>query len=331
MDADGARARPGHELQFAAMVEGGVRSPARRLPSTAPMRRLGPLRREPDDSLLSSGRAVVLPSAPPSPGRAGVPRPMVNLGRMTPDEAKAFLMREVALSDRSHSRRRTVMRSGCPARRSPTSTATHACGSCGSRPSSRSAAVRAAQISRLRDRAGPSAAQAARACGHARDRRHAMIFLERRLAPPHVAVRELVHSPPISTATLQQRRSPRGSIRRSSGTEWIAGFADLIDWLEAAEAVTGASGPPSTAGAASPRAAPRYGRGRSSSANLVPGLERNGEAATSRARISRTSKRSMRARYRSPGSPGPEKGIGGRWIRRPPRSTPRCNPWSNRR
>src|SRR5437879_3937511 len=39
----------------------------------------------------------------------------------------------------------------------------------------------------------------------------------------------------------------------------------------------------------------------------------------------------MRARVRSPGSRGPEKGIGGRWIHRPPRSTPRCNPWSNRR
>src|SRR5258706_12570918 len=40
------------------------------------------------------------------------------------------------------------------------------------------AAFRAAQIPRLRDRAGPSAAQTARARAHARDRRHAMIFPE---------------------------------------------------------------------------------------------------------------------------------------------------------
>ena len=45
-----------------------------------------------------------------------------------------------------------------------------------SRASPSWAAVRAAQISRPRDRAGPSAAQAARADGHARDRTHAMIF-----------------------------------------------------------------------------------------------------------------------------------------------------------
>src|SRR5216117_1336994 len=38
------------------------------------------------------------------------------------------------------------------------------------------AALRATQISRLGDRAGPSAAQAARADRHARDRTHAMIF-----------------------------------------------------------------------------------------------------------------------------------------------------------
>src|SRR5438552_15030793 len=49
-----------------------------------------------------------------------------------------------------------------------------------------------------------------------------------------------------------------GSTRRASGTEWIAGFADLVDWLEAAEAVTG--GRPARfrrAGAASPRAPAR--------------------------------------------------------------------------
>ena len=47
-----------------------------------------------------------------------------------------------------------------------------------------------------------------------------------------------------------------GSTRRASGTEWIAGFADLIDWLEAAEAVTaGQAARLRRAGAASPRAA----------------------------------------------------------------------------
>jgi len=30
-----------------------------------------------------------------------------------------------------------------------------------------------------------------------------------------------------------------GGTRRASGAEWIASFTDLIDWLEAAEAVTG--------------------------------------------------------------------------------------------
>ena len=47
-----------------------------------------------------------------------------------------------------------------------------------------------------------------------------------------------------------------GSARRASGTEWIAGFADLVDWLEAAEAVTGGQAARlRRAGAASPRAA----------------------------------------------------------------------------
>src|SRR5256712_7607653 len=47
-----------------------------------------------------------------------------------------------------------------------------------------------------------------------------------------------------------------GSTRRASGTEWIAGFADLIDWLEAAEAVTGGQAARlRRGGAASPRAA----------------------------------------------------------------------------
>lgn len=44
--------------------------------------------------------------------------------------------------------------------------------------------------------------------------------------------------------------------RGSSGTEWIAGFADLIDWLEAAGAITAAhAGGLRRAAAASPRAA----------------------------------------------------------------------------
>jgi len=43
--------------------------------------------------------------------------------------------------------------------------------------------------------------------------------------------------------------------RGSSGTEWIAGFADLIDWLEAAGAITAAhAGGLRRAAAASPRA-----------------------------------------------------------------------------
>src|SRR5437899_3304749 len=52
------------------------------------------------------------------------------------------------------------------------------------------------------------------------------------------------------------------STRRASGTAWIAGFADLIDWLEAAEAVTaGQAARLRRAGAASPRAATRvWGR-----------------------------------------------------------------------
>src|SRR3989442_4542849 len=47
-----------------------------------------------------------------------------------------------------------------------------------------------------------------------------------------------------------------GSSGRACGTEWIAGFADLVDWLEAAEAVTGGQAARlRRAGAASPRAA----------------------------------------------------------------------------
>src|SRR6267142_2006482 len=44
--------------------------------------------------------------------------------------------------------------------------------------------------------------------------------------------------------------------RGPSGTEWIAGFSDLIDWLEAADAITaGQAGRLRRVGAASPRAA----------------------------------------------------------------------------
>src|SRR5467141_4719350 len=47
-----------------------------------------------------------------------------------------------------------------------------------------------------------------------------------------------------------------GGTRRASGAEWIASFSDLIDWLEAAEAVTGSQAAKlRQAGAASPRAA----------------------------------------------------------------------------
>src|SRR6266853_120248 len=93
-------ARPGHELQFAAMVEGGV-SLARAafafnstnvegwglyaeslmIPYFPPEGQLFSLQLR----LLRAARAFL--------------DPMVNLGRMTPDGAKAFLMREVALSE----------------------------------------------------------------------------------------------------------------------------------------------------------------------------------------------------------------------------------------
>ena len=46
--------------------------------------------------------------------------------------------------------------------------------------------------------------------------------------------------------------------RKPSGTDWIASFADLVDWLEAADAVTGSQAARlREAGAASPRAAAR--------------------------------------------------------------------------
>src|SRR5256885_918825 len=93
-------ARPGHELQFAAMVERGV-SLARAVFAF--------------NSTNAEGwglyaESLMIPYFPPEgqlfslqlrllrAARAFLD-PMVNLGRMTPDEAKAFLMREVALSE----------------------------------------------------------------------------------------------------------------------------------------------------------------------------------------------------------------------------------------
>src|SRR5437899_1912795 len=52
-----------------------------------------------------------------------------------------------------------------------------------------------------------------------------------------------------------------GGARRVSGSEWIAGFSDLIDWLEAAETLTGGQAARlRRAGAASPRAATQVWR-----------------------------------------------------------------------
>src|SRR5258708_37457051 len=48
-----------------------------------------------------------------------------------------------------------------------------------------------------------------------------------------------------------------GGARRVSGSEWITSFSDLIDWLEAAEAVTaGQAGRRPRGRAAAPRAPP---------------------------------------------------------------------------
>ena len=93
-------ARPGHELQFAAMVERGV-SLARAVFAS--------------NSTNGEGwglyaEAIMLPHFPPEGRLFGLQMrlmraarefldPMVNLGRMSPEEAKAFLMREVTLSE----------------------------------------------------------------------------------------------------------------------------------------------------------------------------------------------------------------------------------------
>ncbi len=93
-------ARPGHELEFVSMVEGGV-SVARAVFA--------------DNSTNTEGwglyaEAIMLPYFPPE-GRLfglqlrllraarGFLDPMVNLGRMTPEAAQEFLMREVTLSE----------------------------------------------------------------------------------------------------------------------------------------------------------------------------------------------------------------------------------------
>ena len=93
-------ARPGHELQFMSMVEGGV-STARAIFAS--------------NSTNAEGwglyaEAIMLPYFPPEGRFFGLQLrlmraaremldPMVNLGRMTPEAAKEFLMREVTLSE----------------------------------------------------------------------------------------------------------------------------------------------------------------------------------------------------------------------------------------
>ena len=93
-------ARPGHELQFASMVEGGV-SLARAVFA--------------NNSTNSEGwalyaEAIMLPYFPPEGRLFGLQLrmmraarefldPMVNLGRMTPEAAQQFLMQEVTLSE----------------------------------------------------------------------------------------------------------------------------------------------------------------------------------------------------------------------------------------
>jgi uncharacterized protein (DUF885 family) len=93
-------ARPGHELQFAAMVEGGVSLARAAFAFNSTNVEGWGLYAEslmipwfPPEGQLFSLQLRLLRAA-----RAFLD-PMVNLGRMTPDEAKAFLMREVALSE----------------------------------------------------------------------------------------------------------------------------------------------------------------------------------------------------------------------------------------
>jgi len=93
-------ARPGHELQFAAMVEGGVSLARAAFAFNSTNAEGWGLYAEslmipyfPPEGQLFSLQLRLLRAA-----RAFLD-PLVNLGRMTPDEAKAFLMREVALSE----------------------------------------------------------------------------------------------------------------------------------------------------------------------------------------------------------------------------------------
>ena len=121
--------------------------------------------------------------------------------------------------------------------------------------------------------------------------------------------------------------------RKPSGTDWIASFADLVDWLEAAQAVTGSQAARlREAGAGSPRGATQvWSRAIKFREALFRVLNAKAEGGKVAREDLSDSKRSMRARCLSHGFPGPGRRIGGRWIRRPRRSTPRCNPWSNRR
>ena len=93
-------ARPGHELQFAAMVERGVSLARAAFAFNSTNAEGWGLYAEslmipyfPLEGQLFSLQLRLLRAA-----RAFLD-PMVNLGRMTPDEAKAFLMREIALSE----------------------------------------------------------------------------------------------------------------------------------------------------------------------------------------------------------------------------------------
>jgi uncharacterized protein (DUF885 family) len=93
-------ARPGHELQFAAMVERGVSIARAAFAFNSTNAEGWALYAEslmipyfPADGQLFGLQLRLLRAA-----RAFLD-PLVNLGRMTPAEAKAFLMREVALSE----------------------------------------------------------------------------------------------------------------------------------------------------------------------------------------------------------------------------------------
>src|SRR3989449_9925826 len=89
-----------------------------------------------------------------------------------------------------------------------------------------------------------------------------------------------------------------GSTRRASGTEWIAGFADLVDWLQAAEAITRgqAARPRRAAAAAPPAAAQVWGRAIKFRGALFRGLNGKAEgAAIARAELSYIEREPARA------------------------------------